>query len=257
MSGCAGCSSCGSGDITLAIDIGNSSITIGLLRCGQIFYKTIVATKSANRDFKKTIDFIKRRAAFGFSAAVISVVPNLDKKIKSDLKKFGIKTKFLACKDINVKIKCEDPKSVGMDRIVNAYAVHQIYKEPAIVVDCGTATTFDIVSAKGEYLGGAIAPGMQMGMQALAEKCAKLGLFEIDIPKSIIGKNTKEALQSGVVFGQIAMITGMVERMKSELKFNPKIIGTGGFINFISKGTIIFDDVDPDLTLKGIGLARH
>jgi len=255
MGNCNGCKSCGTHEVLLAIDVGNSSMTMGFFQCGQLFLKTAIPLKECRKYFKRTVSAVKKKIPLGLSAVIASVVPEMDGFVGSSLKSLGIKHKFLTYKNIEISIKCKNSSLIGIDRLINAFAASAIYKKDAIIVDCGTATTFDIVLAKGEYLGGAIAPGVKTGMQSLGKKCSKLFEAEIKLPKLIVGKNTKEAIQSGVVYGHIAMITGMVDRIKSEINFKPVIIGTGGFIDLISKGTIMFDAVDPDLTLKGIGLA--
>jgi type III pantothenate kinase len=157
----------------------------------------------------------------------------------------GIKT--------GIRLQVENPREVGADRIANTVAAHQIHGGPAIVIDMGTATTFDVVSAEGDFLGGAIAPGLEISLQALAERAALLHRVDLVRPKSAIGKNTITNVQSGAVFGYVGLIEGMVARMKAEL--GPcKVIGTGGLIGVVAPETAAVDVVDRQLTLEGLRL---
>lgn len=140
----------------------------------------------------------------------------------------------------------------GADRLMNALAVHRRYGGPAIVVDCGTATVLDCVGADGQYLGCAIAPGMGTAFEALVGRAAQLSSVELRLPPHAIGTNTVDALRSGAVLGHVAMIEGMVARLRAELGGTPKIVATGGLAGVVASGTAIFDAVDDDLTLYGI-----
>lgn len=185
---------------------------------------------------------------------VSSVVPKADKV----LRKMFPTAKFITYKNIGIKVKVKKPAEVGADRLVNACAAYKLYGGPAIIIDFGTATTFDVINAKGEYLGGAIAPGLELSRDILKERTAKLPKIEIKAPKNIIGKTTVEAMQSGLVFGYVSMVEGMAKRIKKSAFRNPhsaiKIIATGGLARLICQQTGIIDTIDDKLTLKGLRL---
>lgn len=146
----------------------------------------------------------------------------------------------------------DNPREVGADRIVNAIAAYEKYNGDIIIVDFGTATTFDYVSHKGEYMGGCICPGIMISSEALFMKAAKLPRVEIIRPKSVIGRDTISSMQSGILFGYASMVDGLVERIKAEIKSNPKVIATGGFAKIISPETKSINIVDEMLTLEGL-----
>jgi len=154
-----------------------------------------------------------------------------------------------------VKVMVDNPREVGADRIVNTLAAHMLYGGPAIVIDFGTATTFDVVSPDGEYLGGAISPGLRVASDALFRQTAQLRRIELVAPRSAIGKNTVHAMQSGVVWGYVGLVEGMVERIKRDmagLGGEIKVIGTGGLARLIAAHSECMDIVDPNLTLEGL-----
>jgi type III pantothenate kinase len=155
----------------------------------------------------------------------------------------GIKT--------GIRLLVESPREVGADRIANSVAAHRRYGGPAVVVDMGTATTFNVVSAEGDFLGGAIAPGIEISLQALTERAALLHRVDLVRPRSAVGKNTITNIQSGAVFGYVGLVEGLVGRIKSEL--GPcKVIGTGGAIGVVAGETTTIDVVDQQLTLDGL-----
>ena len=156
----------------------------------------------------------------------------------------GIKT--------GMPIHYDNPREVGADRIVNAVAAFEKYKSDLIIVDFGTATTFDYVSAKGEYMGGCIAPGIVISSEALFEKASKLPRVEFKKPKTIIAKDTISSMQAGIMFGYAGLVDGIVERMKVEVKSNPKVIATGGLAVVISPETKRIEVVEENLTLEGL-----
>ena len=187
---------------------------------------------------------------------VASVVPALDQALRVEIKKrFGIRPHFVSGRNIKgIRVKVSKAE-VGADRVVDALAAYRLYGGPCIIVDFGTATTFDVISAAGEYLGGAIAPGIMLGRDALYERTAKLPLVEIKVPRSVIGTDTVTAIQSGLVFGYVAMVEGMIQRIKSKIKNQKskmKVIATGGLAMLICKYAKGVDSVDPFLTLKGL-----
>ena len=158
----------------------------------------------------------------------------------------GIKT--------GVRISIDNPREVGADRVVNAAAGHRLYGGPLIVIDFGTATTLDAVSEEGDYLGGAIAPGIGISAEALFERAAKLPRVELVRPQNAIGRNSVSAMQSGIIFGYVGLIEGIVVRMRKELGGTAKVIATGGLADIICRETDVVDAVEPDLTLVGLRL---
>jgi type III pantothenate kinase len=151
-----------------------------------------------------------------------------------------------------VEILYDSPRDVGADRIVDAAAAYRLYGGPACVVDFGTATTFDAISDKGEYLGGAIAPGIGIAAEALFSRTSKLPRVDLVRPPKAIGTNTVHAMQSGLLFGYVGMVEGMVARYKKELGDNMRVIGTGGLAEIIAKETNVIEVVNPWLTLEGL-----
>jgi type III pantothenate kinase len=148
----------------------------------------------------------------------------------------------------------DNPKEVGADRIVNAVAAFEKYGKELIIVDFGTATTFDYVTAKGEYMGGCISPGIMISSEALFEKAAKLPRVELSRPKSIIAKDTISSMQAGIMFGYAGLVDGIVDRIKAEVKSKPRVIATGGLAKIIAPETRTIDVVDEMLTLDGLRL---
>lgn len=199
---------------------------------------------------------------------VASVVPALDRKLSAELKKrFGVRPRFITAGNITkIKVRLKNKEEIGADRVVDALAAYALYGGPAIIVDFGTAATFDVISAGGEYLGGAIAPGITLARDALHHQTAKLPRIELKAPKNVIGRNTVEAMRSGLVYGYVAMVEGMVERIKLQItksnlqtipklqKSKPKIkvIATGGLARLICQYTRVVDKIDDKLTLKGL-----
>ena len=153
-----------------------------------------------------------------------------------------------------VRIRMDNPREVGADRIVNAASAHHLYGGPVIIVDLGTATTFDTVSREGDYLGGAIAPGIITATEALFMRSAMLPRVELTHPKQAIGTNTISAMQSGIIFGYVGLIEGIVARIQQELGEKAKVVATGGYADLIAKETAVIDVVNPNLTLIGLRL---
>ena len=155
-----------------------------------------------------------------------------------------------------INIKYDNPKEVGADRIVNAVAAHEIYRRDVIIIDFGTATTYCAVTEGGNYLGGCICPGVRISSDALFERAAKLPRVELELPKSIICKNTVSSMQAGILYGYIGQVEYIVNKIKSEMITmgleNPYVIATGGLANLIAKSTAVIDKVDSSLTLEGL-----
>jgi len=243
----------------LAIDVGNTNITFGIFDGKKLIKQWRCLSQ------KLFVTSLAPSTKHQISAVIVcSVVPGLNKKLSAmSYELSGKKPHFVTAENITgLKVKFKNKKEVGADRVVDALAAYKLYGGPAIVVDFGTATTFDVISSKGEYLGGAIAPGISLARDALYSQTAKLPKVEVKAPKSVIGKDTVSAMQSGLVYGYVAMVEGMVGKLQTEnckLQGNQKpktskmkIIATGGFAKLICKYTKVVDTIDQELTLKGL-----
>jgi len=246
----------------LAIDIGNSDTTLGVFEGEQLRATWHMATTIHRMvdEYAALLFNLLHHEGLGPSdikgIALCSVVPPLTTTFGELSQRYfhlsplvvgaGIKT--------GVRIRMDNPREVGADRIVNAVAAHHLYGGPVIITDLGTATTFDIVSKEGDYLGGAIAPGIVTAAEALFTRAAMLPRVELSRPKQAIGTNTIAAMQSGIIFGYVSLIEGMVARMQQELGEKAKVIATGGFAELLAKETSVIDAVNPNLTLTGLRL---
>ncbi|MDO9465653.1 MAG: type III pantothenate kinase [bacterium] len=246
-----------------AVDVGNTSISAGVFANDLLVSKICIETKKKHDIeyyFKKLNNFLiesnlKKDEITGF--IISSVVPDMTKLfIRLSKEYFNIVPLVVDYKTkTGLKITYAAPSQVGSDRIVNAVAAYNLYGAPAIVVDCGTAITFDLVSKEREYLGGVICPGIGMSLNALYRDTALLPkVAAISKPTSIIGKNTTQSIQIGIVYGFSSMIDGIVERLKREFSTVPKVIGTGGWSSLISQYSKSIQKTDPDLTLQGLRL---
>lgn len=241
----------------LTIDVGNTTTGFGVFE-GNVLTHTFRISTLNRTDDEITVllyDLFKINGlSFSIEGAIISsVVPYLTQKIISAIEKiFRVKTKEVGVGlKTGVKILYDNPKEVGADRIVNALAAYEKCLSAVIVVDFGTATTFDCVSAKCEYLGGVIAPGVNISMECLAQHTAKLPKISLMRPVHIIGKNTQESMRSGIYFGYIAMVDGIIERLKYEMQ-NPTVVFTGGDAQMFIKEIKAVDYFEPNLTLYGL-----
>lgn len=246
----------------LAIDIGNTHIVIGVYRG-----RGLVACWRAATDRDKTADeyavllrsfFAGRQVPFADvdGAIISSVVPPLTPTFYDLVHRYLGTTPLVVGPDIEtgVRIRYDNPYEVGADRVVNALAASRLYGTPAIVVDFGTATTFDAINAEGEYLGGAIAPGIGISVEALFRYTAKLPRIELVMPGRAVGKNTVESMQSGVLFGYVGLVEGLVARIREELGGRAYVIATGGLAHVIAKEAPCIEVVDENLTLEGLRL---
>ena len=246
----------------LAIDIGNSMVTLGVFNGERLETTLRVATDNRKLADEYGLLITNLLNLNGLeqsridSISMCSVVPPLTVVFDQVCHTyFGIQPLTVtAGVRTGLRILYDNPRDVGADRIVDAVAAKELYGVPAIVVDFGTATVFDAVSADGVYLGGAIAPGINVAAEALFLNTSQLRRVELVAPKSAIGQNTSASLQSGLVFGYAGLVDGLVARFKQEVGQDSKVIGTGGLAGIISKETEIFDFINPDLTLIGLKL---
>lgn len=244
----------------LVIDVGNSNTVLGLYREEDLVHNWRLTTSRERTpdEWAMVTHELFNLAGLSFSdvsAVIIScVVPPLLKtleelcetyfKLKPSIVGPGTKT--------GMPILYDNPREVGADRIVNAVAAYSKRQSSLIVVDFGTATTFDFLSARGEYLGGAIAPGLIISAEALYTHASKLPRVEIACPPQVIARNTVNSMQAGLFFGYLGLVDGIVERMKQEAKETPWVIATGGLAGLVAPQSKTIDEVDPFLTLEGL-----
>ena len=246
----------------VTIDIGNTSIAVGVFDGDRLKVTWRVATgihRLADEYGTLFLNLLQRQGILLSKirgAALCSAVPPLVSTLHEVCQEYlgisplvvepGVKT--------GIRITIDNAREVGPDRIVNAVAAHHLYGEPVIIIDLGTATTFDVVSGGGDYLGGAIAPGIAIATEALFTRTAMLPRIELVRPKQVIGRSTISAMQSGIVFGYIGLIEGMVRRIEQELGSKTKVIATGGYAQLLAEETPAIDIVNSELTLIGLRL---
>lgn len=248
----------------LVLDVGNTNIVLGLYDD-----KELISVWRLSTDSKRTADeygiqviqlFLQNKLDPSDVDGVIisSVVPNIMYSLEHMIVKYfevmpivvgpGVKT--------GINIRYDNPKEVGADRIVNAVAAHEIYNRAAIIIDFGTATTFCAITAKGDYLGGTICPGIKISSEALFERAAKLPRIELTKPASVICKNTVSSMQAGIIYGYIGQVDYIVDKMKKEMESigesEPFVVATGGLAKLINEESKSIDIIDPILTLKGL-----
>ena len=244
----------------LTLDVGNTIVTAGIYEDGKLSATWRFATDVEKLPDEYGVLALSLLQHEGIDpervteAIIACVVPDLEPAFDQMCRRYfktmplhvtaGIKT--------GLRILYDTPRDVGADRVADAVAAIHNYGPPLIVVDFGTATVFDAINGEGEYLGGAIAPGLGIASEALFRRAAKLYRVELDRPESAIGRNTITAIQSGILFGYVGLIEGIVTRMKEELGEETKVIGTGGYAEIIARETNVIDEVDPDLTLEGL-----
>ena len=244
----------------LCVDIGNTNITLGLYEGQDLGPRWRLATDHERMPDEFILQLLGLLTYAGFSrddvqaAAIASVVPPLTGKWVTVCRK-GLGCEPLVVDgsiETGVRILYDPPTAVGADRIVDAVAAFRLYGGPACIVDFGTATTFDAISAQGDYLGGAIAPGIGIAAQALFQRTAKLPRVELARPPEAIGRNTAHSMQSGLLFGYVGLVEGMVARFRQELGADTHVIGTGGLAQVIARETTVIQTLAPWLTLDGL-----
>jgi type III pantothenate kinase len=249
----------------LAIDVGNSNIVVGVFDGERLVadFRLRTDAHATGDELGLTVTGLlrSRHVEPGSITGVVvsSVVPTLSRAIEGLAQIFFGLTPMVVGPGVRtgMRILYDDPRQVGADRIVNAIAAYRRYGGPAVLVDFGTATTFDAISAQGEYLGGAIAPGMLISLEALVARAAKLSRVDLVAPSSVIGRTTTASMQAGMVFGYVGLIEGLVSRMRRELGQGTRVIGTGGIAELIASETDCIEVVDQRLTLDGLRLIHE
>jgi type III pantothenate kinase len=246
----------------LVIDIGNTNIVLGMYEGDQLKFHWRVATdrNKTEDEYGMLVRSLFDSVGLTFEQVdgviISSVVPPLNFAIERMCDKYFHKKPLVVGPGIKtgLNIKYEYPREVGADRIVNAVAAIHEYGTPLIIVDFGTATTFCYIDEQGQYWGGAIAPGIGISTEALVSRAAKLPRIEIAKPPSVVGRNTIASMQSGIYYGFVGQVEGIVRRIIAEYKTRPKVVATGGLAALIANETDCIDVVDPNLTLKGLRL---
>ncbi len=249
----------------LAIDVGNTNTVLGAFEGASLRQQWRVETSQSRTSDEWGILVRQLFASVGLdparvrSIAISSVVPPLAFALgQMSQRYFGTKPLFVGPGvKTGLPILYDNPREVGADRVVNAVAAFHRWKRGLVVVDFGTATTFDAVSPRGEYLGGAIAPGISISMEALFRNASKLPRVEFARPQSVVGKNTVASMQSGLVFGYVGLVDGICERMQAELPFPALVVATGGLASLVAGLSRAIAEVDEHLTLDGLRLIHE
>jgi type III pantothenate kinase len=248
--------------VLIAVDVGNSNTVVGAFRGEELIGHWRVQTNSRRTSdeyalmLKQLFELGKLELDSISGGIVASVVPTavgavtelFERHLKAPVHVVGPGTKT------GMQILYENPREVGADRIVNAVAAFERHPQGCIVVDFGTATTWDVVSPKAQYLGGVIAPGIRISAEALYQRASKLPRVEITRPRSIIGRNTTASMQAGIYYGYAGMVDAVVERLRAEVDFEPAVLATGGLAKLIAAEAKTLDDTDELLTLHGLRL---
>ena len=249
----------------LTVDVGNTNTVLGIFDGEELVKSWRVKTDPRTTADELWLQFNALVTGYKLTGlSICSTVPATLRELRTMINSYfaelpttivepGTKT--------GVQLLVDNPKEIGADRIVNTLAAHTLYGGPAIVVDFGTSTNLDVVSPKGEFLGGSLAPGIEISVDALASRAAQLRKVELIRPKSVIGKNTVEALQSGTIFGFAGQVDGLVDRITAELALDydeaPTVIATGGLAPLIIGVAETIDEYEPDLTLIGLRLIHE
>lgn len=245
------------------LDTGNTNTVLGVFQDDQLVYEWRIKTDRYKTEdelgmlFKSLFDY--QGISFAdFSAVVISsVVPPMMNALEKVCKHyFKIDPLIVGRENVHtfLEMSYPNPQEIGADRIVNAVGAIEVYGAPLIIIDFGTATTYCYINEKREYVGGLIAPGIQISMEALYSKASKLPKIEIQKPDHIIGSSTVEAMQSGVFYGYIGQVDGIIKKIKQQMNVTPKVIATGGLAKLLAIESKMIDIVDQHLTLKGLYL---
>ncbi len=244
----------------LVFDVGNTNMVIGVFEGEALLthWRLRTDTLRTADEYGMTLNSLFHYHQMDMkeikSVVISSVVPTLMMELNR------MSERYFGCKPLvvgpgiktGIPIKYDNPREVGADRVVNAVGAYQKYGGPLIILDFGTATTFCVVNEAGEYLGGAIAPGINISTEALVSRAAKLPRVELVKPRSMIGKNTVMSMQVGIIYGFVGQVEGIIQRMKAEIGGNPKVVATGGLASVIASETDAIDVIDEFLTLDGL-----
>jgi len=250
----------------LAIDIGNTNLVFALFAGADVRAQWRICTdhhRSADEYAVWLFALMNRAGIYEKDVTAVilsSVVPDANFEVKSFVRNYlKIEPQLLTNgqMDVGMPVLLDNPKELGADRLINAFAAWSGFRQALIVIDFGTATTFDVVSGKGEYLGGVIAPGINLSLEALQRAAAKLHGIAITHPEKVIGTNTTNAMQSGIFYGYAGLIEGIVSRIKAERGEAMKVIATGGLAPLYAEATKAIDTVDTDLTIRGLRLIHE
>ncbi|MGC8856484.1 MAG: type III pantothenate kinase [Anaerolineae bacterium] len=244
----------------LTIDLGNTNLTLGLYQGDQLERHWRLATDHNRMPDEYGLQFLGllqnagKTTADLSGVALASVVPPLTSRVIQACREYLNQSPLVVDAGIKtgIKIRYDDPRAVGADRVCDAVAVMHLYGGPACIIDFGTATTFNALTREGDYLGGAITAGIHLAAEALFTHAAKLPRIDLQRPPSVIGRNTVHAMQSGLLFGYVCMVEGMVERFRAELGTDMKVIATGGLAELIARETSVIHILAPWLTLDGL-----
>lgn len=245
----------------LAIDVGNTNVTFALFEGDKLRAEWRMATDAKRTADEYAVWLLNLMTLEGIARTAIkdAVIANVVPQTMFDLRLLC--RRYFNCTplvvgdgmvELGLKVLVDRPQEVGADRLVDAVAAAQYWKGPLVVIDFGTATTFDVVNADGDYCGGVIAPGVNLNLEALHMAAAKLPRIAVGRPQSVIGRNTVEAMKSGVYWGYIALIEGMVQRIEKELGQGVTVIATGGLAPLFADATSVIHHVAPDLTMRGL-----
>ena len=246
----------------LAIDIGNTNVVLGVFDKEKLVENWRVGTNAQitpdeyAMTFKDLFNFAGLEFRQITGVIISSVVPPLLPVMVEMSKKYFRLDPMVVTPELKtgITVRYDNPTEVGADRIVNAAAAYKLYGGPLIIVDFGTATTFCAVTKKGEYLGGAITPGVKISAEALFQRASKLPRVELVKPGKVIGSDTVSAMQAGIIYGYAGLVDGIVERMKKELSPDARVVATGGLAELVSPETRTIGEIRPQLTLEGLRL---
>jgi len=248
--------------VLLAIDVGNTNTVLGAFEGAELRQQWRVETSLSRTSDEWGVLILQLFEASGVeparvgAIAVSNVVPPLALALeRMSARWFGVKPLFVGPGvKTGMPILYENPREVGADRVVNAVAAYARWRTGLVVVDFGTATTFDAVSPRGEYLGGAICPGITISMEALFRHASRLPRVEFARPAQVVGRNTVASMQSGLVYGYVGLVDGICDRMAAELGWEPKVVATGGLASLVASSSRAISEVDEHLTLEGLRL---